>query len=173
MESKFAGLMINEEEDEILQIQVKPNTEREVEAFQLVGCFLTASIIHFPAMKSTMTNLWHPVRGVQIRDLEEKRYLFQFFHVMDMDRVLKGSPWTFNNNLLVLYKLQWAENPLKLPLIFTPFWVQIHDISIGYFSENLALRLGNFIGNFMEYDDSNLGKENRNYMRIRVQIDIR
>ncbi|MFQ6643917.1 hypothetical protein Gotur_017460, partial [Gossypium turneri] len=23
-------------------------------------------------MKSTMTNLWHPVRGVQIRDMGEK-----------------------------------------------------------------------------------------------------
>ncbi|MBA0739311.1 hypothetical protein Gogos_012595 [Gossypium gossypioides] len=88
---------------------------------------------------------------------------------MDMERVLKGSPWTFNNHLLVLYKLQWGEDPLKVPLIFTPFWVQIHDIPIGFFSENLAVQLGNFI----EYDGSNLGKKNRNYMRIRVQIDIR
>ncbi|KAK5812389.1 hypothetical protein PVK06_027818 [Gossypium arboreum] len=53
-----------------------------------------------------MENLWHPVKGVQIRDLGEKRFLFQFFHAMNMDRVLKGSPWTFNNHLLVLHKLQ-------------------------------------------------------------------
>ncbi|KAH1065041.1 hypothetical protein J1N35_030028 [Gossypium stocksii] len=71
-----------------------------------------------------MANLWHPVRSVQIQDLGEKRYLFQFFHVMDMERVLKRSPWPFNNHLLVLYKLQWGEDPLKVPLILTPFWVQ-------------------------------------------------
>ncbi|MBA0654118.1 hypothetical protein Goklo_021192 [Gossypium klotzschianum] len=52
METEFAGLMINEEEEEILHI------------------------IHFPAMKSTMENLWHPVRGVQIQELGGKRYLF-------------------------------------------------------------------------------------------------
>ncbi|KAH1107594.1 hypothetical protein J1N35_011362 [Gossypium stocksii] len=57
----FAELSINEEEDEILQIQVDPRIDGEMRFFQLVGCFLTASIIHFLAMKSTMANLWHPV----------------------------------------------------------------------------------------------------------------
>ncbi|MBA0709376.1 hypothetical protein Golax_024412, partial [Gossypium laxum] len=125
MESELAGLTINDKEEEVLQFQFESQTGREVGVFQLVGCFLTASIIHFPAMKSTMANLWHPVRGVQIRYLGGKRYLFQFFHVMDMERVLKGSPWTFNNHLLMLYKLQLGEEPLIVPLIHTPFWVQI------------------------------------------------
>ncbi|MBA0793528.1 hypothetical protein Gohar_017928 [Gossypium harknessii] len=92
---------------------------------------------------------------------------------MDMERVLKGLPWTFNNHLLLLIKLGRGEVPLKVPLIFTPFWVQIHDVPIGLFSEKLAIQLGNFIGVFLEYDISNLGKENRNYMRVRVQIDVR
>ncbi|KAG8499292.1 hypothetical protein CXB51_005801 [Gossypium anomalum] len=124
-------------------------------------------------MKSTLANLWHPVRGVQIRDLGEKRYLFQFFHFMDLDRVLKGSPWTFNNHLLLLYKLQLREDPLQVPLVLTPFWVQIHDVPVGLFSENLVIQIGNFIGVFLEYDGYNLGKENRTFMRIRVQIDVR
>ncbi|MBA0664005.1 hypothetical protein Goklo_004081, partial [Gossypium klotzschianum] len=85
----------------------------------------------------------------------------------------KGLPWTFNNHLLILCKLKRGEDPLKIPLVFVPFWVQIHDVPVGLFSENLAIQLGNFIGVFLEYDASNLGKENRNYMRIRVQIDVR
>lgn len=90
---------------------------------------------------------------------------------MVIERVLNGLPWTFNNNLLVLYKLQWEEDPLKVPLIFTPFWAQIHNILTAFFSENLVVQLGNFIRNFIEYDGFNLGK-NRNYMRIRAQRDI-
>ncbi|MBA0876086.1 hypothetical protein Goshw_013994 [Gossypium schwendimanii] len=35
------------------------------------------------------------------------------------------------------------------------------------------MQLGNFIGIFQEYDGSSLGKENINFMRIRVQVDIR
>ncbi|MBA0790797.1 hypothetical protein Gohar_015422 [Gossypium harknessii] len=173
METGLANLSINEEEEEILIVQEDPSTQKEVANYQLVGCFLTASIINFSAMKSTLANLWHPVCGVQIRDLGEKRYLFKFFHYMDMERVLKGLPWTFNNHLLILCKLERGEDPMKIPLVFVPFWVQIHDVPVGLFSKNFAKQLGNFVGVFLEYDASNLGKENRNYMRIRVQIDVR
>ncbi|KAG8488546.1 hypothetical protein CXB51_016278 [Gossypium anomalum] len=48
---------------------------------------------------------------------------------------------------------------------------KFYDVPIGLFSENLAMQLGNFLGDFLEYDGSNLGKENRNFMSIRVQID--
>ncbi|MBA0693767.1 hypothetical protein Goari_004116, partial [Gossypium aridum] len=72
----------------------------------LIGYFLAASVIHFWAMRSTMTNLWHPVIGVQISDLEEKRFMFKFFHRMGLERVIKGSPWTFNNHLLMIYLLR-------------------------------------------------------------------
>ncbi|MBA0575935.1 hypothetical protein Golob_027549, partial [Gossypium lobatum] len=78
---------------------------------------------------------------------------------MDLKRVLNGSPWTFNNHLLILHKLQRGEDPLKIPLIYSPSWVQIHDVPIGFVSKNLAIQMGNFIGEFMEYDGSNLGKE--------------
>ncbi|MBA0692702.1 hypothetical protein Goari_010239, partial [Gossypium aridum] len=63
MENELAQLSINDEEEEIIHIPIDPNRENRGEIFQLVGCFLTASTIHFPAMKSTMANLWHPVKG--------------------------------------------------------------------------------------------------------------
>ncbi|MBA0578914.1 hypothetical protein Gorai_021185, partial [Gossypium raimondii] len=34
-----------------------------------------------------MADLWHPIGGTAITDIGEKRYLFKFFHVVDMDRV--------------------------------------------------------------------------------------
>ncbi|KAG8501437.1 hypothetical protein CXB51_003768 [Gossypium anomalum] len=114
MESDFAGLTLNEEEEAILQIPSFPNPEREEQEFCLVG--------------------------------------------MDMERVLKGSPWTFNNHLLLLQMLNWGEYQLKVPLVLSPFWVQIHDIPAGFFSEALAKQLGDFIGTFMEYDGANMEK---------------
>ncbi|MBA0851004.1 hypothetical protein Goshw_011303, partial [Gossypium schwendimanii] len=72
MESDFAALSLDDDEEEILQAEGEIEVVSEEEALSLVGCFLTASIIHFPAMKSTMANLWHPIKGVQIRDLGGK-----------------------------------------------------------------------------------------------------
>ncbi|KAA3479129.1 reverse transcriptase [Gossypium australe] len=174
MERDFADLTIEEEEEEaVLQFQPESNSEAKELNFNLVGCFLTASIIHYPAMRSTLANLWHPVRGVHIRDIGEKRFLFQFYHIMDMNRVLKGAPWIFNNHLLILHKLLKGEDPLKVPLIFTPLWVQIHDIPVGFFSEILARQIGGFLEEFLEYDSSDLGKGWRTFMRIRVKLDVR
>ncbi|KAG8497159.1 hypothetical protein CXB51_008376 [Gossypium anomalum] len=142
----------DDEEEEIIHIQKESDSDIVEEYLCLTGCFLTANIIHFPAMRSTMANLWHSVKGVQISDLGEKRFLFRFFHIMDLERVLKGSPWTFNNHLLILHQLMDGDDPLKVPLIYTNFWVQIHEIPLRFFSEALARQIGGFIGKFIEYD---------------------
>ncbi|KAH1128940.1 hypothetical protein J1N35_000318 [Gossypium stocksii] len=65
MEKEFAELTLDEEEEEeaVLQAQVESNLEKEERTFRLVGCFLTASVIHFPTMKSTMENLWHLIEA--------------------------------------------------------------------------------------------------------------
>lgn len=92
---------------------------------------------------------------------------------MDMDRVVKGSPWTFNNHLLLLHSLQPGEDPLLVPLIFLQFWDQIHDIPAGYYSEALAKQLGEFIGLFLEYDGANMGKGYLNFLSVGIQLNVK
>ncbi|MBA0749114.1 hypothetical protein Gogos_003074 [Gossypium gossypioides] len=79
MEDELAQLSINKEEEDTIHIPIDPSSEKGGEFFQLVGCFLTASMIHFSAMKSIMANLWHPIRGVRIRDLGGKKVLVSIF----------------------------------------------------------------------------------------------
>ncbi|PPE00024.1 hypothetical protein GOBAR_DD02945 [Gossypium barbadense] len=93
-----------------------------------------------------MANLWHPIGSVSISDLGEKRFRFQFYAVVNIDRVLQGSPWTFNNHLLVFHRLMSGENLLKVFLGFLDFWVQIHDILVGYRTKSLARQFGAFLG---------------------------
>ncbi|MBA0592137.1 hypothetical protein Gorai_009124 [Gossypium raimondii] len=100
----------------------------------LVGCCLTTNVVHSAAMKNTMANLWHPLGGIQISNLGEKRYLFRFFYEVDVE--------------------------------------QMHEIPTGYFSEQVAQQLENFVGKFLDYDTKQFSQGFKNYMRIRVQIDI-
>ncbi|KAG8500486.1 hypothetical protein CXB51_002742 [Gossypium anomalum] len=44
--------------------------------------------------------LWHPIGGIYIIDLGNKRYLFQFFNEVDVQRVISGTPWFFNRKFL-------------------------------------------------------------------------
>ncbi|MBA0672896.1 hypothetical protein Goklo_000111 [Gossypium klotzschianum] len=113
MEKDLAALSFNDEEEEIIHVQKESDSDPVEEYLCLTGCFLTSNIIHFPTIRSIMKNLWHQIKGVQISDLEEKRFLFRFFHKMDLERV------------------------------------------------------GDFIGKFIEYDGSNMGKGVRHYLRIK------
>lgn len=99
MEEEIANLRLIDEEEEAFQEEATV-VERSYQLC-LVGRCLTDSVVHFPSLRNTMADLWHPIGGICILDLGEKRYLFQFFHDVDMQRVLAGTPWFFNNHLLI------------------------------------------------------------------------
>ncbi|MBA0803073.1 hypothetical protein Gohar_013322 [Gossypium harknessii] len=172
MEKDLANLSLDDEEKEILQAHRQIGSVVEDTKFCLVGCFLTASVIHFLTMRNTMTNLWHLVKGVQISNLGEKRFLFKFFHKIDMERVVNETPWTFNNHFLMIHCLEKGEDSLKAPLIFSYFWIQIHDVPQGFRSEAMARQLGDFLGKFVKYDNASLGKGFWNFLRVRVCLDV-
>ncbi|MBA0699614.1 hypothetical protein Goari_001229 [Gossypium aridum] len=92
MEKKIEGLNLEDGEEEGLLLSIDLGFQRPMYEHYLVGSFFTASVVHFPAMKNTMANLWHPLKGVQILDLGTRGYLFRFFYEMDIDRVTKGTP---------------------------------------------------------------------------------
>ncbi|KAK5774548.1 hypothetical protein PVK06_042403 [Gossypium arboreum] len=92
---------------------------------------------------------------------------------MDMDRVISGAHWTFNNHLLMIYRIEEGDNSMKVHLILAKFWVQIHDVLSGFFSEPLARQLGDFIRKFLEYDSVCLEKGMQNCLLMRVCLDVK
>ncbi|KAL8506485.1 hypothetical protein ACS0TY_017395 [Phlomoides rotata] len=77
-----------------------------------------------------------------ISEIWQGRILFQFFHPLDLARVVEGAPWSFGNHHLVIHKLQNGEVPLAVPLDNIEFW----------------------------YEDSNKGVAWRNYMQIHFEV---
>ncbi|MBA0851998.1 hypothetical protein Goshw_030374, partial [Gossypium schwendimanii] len=69
---------------------------------------------------------------------------------------VNGAPWTFNNHLLVLHRLEIGEDPVKVPLIFVNFRVQVHELLMGLFSEAVVRQLGDFLSKFLEYDSKSM-----------------
>ncbi|MBA0795106.1 hypothetical protein Gohar_006009 [Gossypium harknessii] len=81
---------------------------------------LPASVGHFLAVRDTMANLWHPLGE------------------LDVDRVITSAPWTFNNHILVIHRLKEDEDPMQVPLVFSSFRIQVHDLPLGFFSGFVA-----------------------------------
>lgn len=51
--------------------------------------------------------------------------------------------------------------------------MQVHNLPVGFMSPVVGTHLANYIGQFVEYDASNNTSIWRNYMRLRVRIDVR
>ena len=79
--------------------------------FCLVGRFLTDKVINFEAMKNTMASLWRPGKGVCIKEVSPTLFLFQIFHEIDVKRVLEAGPWTFDQHILLVKRLEENEQP--------------------------------------------------------------
>jgi hypothetical protein len=88
-------------------------------------------------MMEHMAGVWIPVRGVTIRsELCQRRFLFQFFHHLDLQKVLKGGPWFFNKHMLILGAVEEGEGPEQMPLNTIPFWVQVPPITSKLYIED-------------------------------------
>lgn len=164
-------LCLEDEEEEAFQKDVRA-IERERE-LSLVGTYLTESVVNFPSQRNIMADLLHPIGGTVISDIGEKRYLFKFFNMVDLNRVFDGYPWFFNNHFLLLHKLQMKEDPLTIPLNFTAFFIEIHDLSSGLMSESLAKWFGAFFSEFLEYNTIISTMVIQHYMRVKVRNDVR
>ncbi|KAA3462946.1 non-ltr retroelement reverse transcriptase [Gossypium australe] len=111
MENALASLQLADEEE--IAFQEEEGLTDQSFHLCLVGRCLTESVVHFPSLRNTLADLWHLIKGIYISDLGERRYLFKFFHEVDIQRVIVGAPWFFNNHLLLLHRIRVSLNVLN------------------------------------------------------------
>lgn len=168
MEEELANLNIaDDEEDPIHDLEDEEEVNDEF-SLCLVGRVLTNSTVHFPSMRTVLAELWHPIEGVLITEIKDKRVLFRFYNEMDLKRVLDGIPFFFTRHLILLYRLERGEDPIQVQLIHTNFWVHIRNLPIGFMSKGMVRQLGNFIGHFLEYDATIITRGIKKFMRLKV-----
>lgn len=116
---------------------------------------MTEKNINFNAMRNVIASLWRPEKGIKIHDLGNFRYLFMFYHVMDIQKVVDGGPWSFEKALLVFKRLQAYENPQMVEPKKMKIWVQVYDIPRVFLSENILKSVGASIGTYIKSDPAN------------------
>lgn len=173
IEMQMADMDIENEENE--ELIIDEGIDEGVNRFELclVGSFLTEKSINARVMKTKMADIWRPAMGITIKDLKPGVFLFQFYHIDDLQWVVNGGPWSFDNALLVLNTIKQGEDPIKVPLLFVDFWIQIYDLPVGFMSEAVGKQLGNFFGSFIQYDSNNNSSIWREFMRLKIRVDIR
>lgn len=119
-----------------------------------------------------MASLWRPGKGMYIKQLETNRFLFQFYHEINIRSVIDGSPWTFGRFQLIFERLKEGENPRTLLVNKLDVWVQLHDMETGYMSQRVVKDIRDYAGKFVESDTNIFVGVWREYLRVRVTISL-
>lgn len=135
----------------------------------LVGRFINDGVVDFTAMKHTLVSLWRPGKSVYIKEVDVNLYVFQFYHELDMKRVSSGSSWTFNIRALIIGRMHESDTPRSVNLNKLDLWVQVYDLQINLMSERVLKEVGNYVAEYVEANFTGVWRE---YMRIRVIIDL-
>lgn len=173
MEHDFARIRLEDEEDGGLMYEVNQEDLSEIDThWCLVGRFLTESTIDFQAMQNKMASLWRTGRGMYVKELDINRYIFQFYHEVDIARVIEGSLWTFGRFQLVFERLKEGDDPRTVSINKVDIWVHLHGMIAGFMSQKVVTDVGNYVGEFIQSDSNNFVGFWRDYFRVRVAIDL-
>lgn len=78
--------------------------------------------------------------------LRDMRYSFVFYHPTDLQKVVEGGPWSFEQGMLVYKQLMENEDPKDILLNEADIWIQVYDIPKGLVSEVILQSIANYIG---------------------------
>ena len=173
LNNSMAALGIEEEEN--ASFVLEGDIEEDFNRYDLclVGKLLTQKNINVRAMKTKIADVWRPAMGLSIKELDQGTFLFQFYRSEDLQWIMKGGPWTFDNVMLALEQVAPGENPKDVKPCFLSIWIQVYNLPMGFMLESVGKQLGNFFGVFKEYDGKNNTSIWREYMRIRIKLDVR
>lgn len=140
--------------------------------FAAVGRVVTERSVRFLIFRDVISSMWRPRQGVSMREIGQGRFLFQFYHEQDLLRAIDDGPWSFDQNLVVLERLRPDDNPATVALDTAVFWIQVHQLPVGFISEKVAKVIGGYIGTFISADPTNFDGLWKTFLRIRVRINI-
>lgn len=119
-----------------------------------------------------MAALWRPCKGVLIKEVDINLYVFQFYHEIDIKRVIEGSSWSFNRKALIIARMKEGDIPRAMNLHTMDLWVQIHELRPGFMTEKVIQEVGNYIGTFVHSCPSNFTGGWKEYLRARITVDL-
>ena len=120
------NMKLTTEKEEVISISDEGRQEEiESSSQSLIGKFLTCKPFNKRATQSTLKRARGLENKVQVVEVKANLFQFKFQTEFDMERVLKGGPWTFDNQVLLLVRWQSRMTACNVKFDSASFWVQI------------------------------------------------
>ena len=97
------NIQLTIDEEEVIAIFETGRLEAiESCSLSLIGKFLTCKPFNKRAAKTTIRRAWGMDERLQILETGPNLFQFKFQSEFDMNRIIRGGPWTFDNQLLMI-----------------------------------------------------------------------
>ncbi|XP_030923276.1 uncharacterized protein LOC115950175 [Quercus lobata] len=166
-------MKLTSEEEEVIEIPEEGRKEgMESCALSLIGKFLTCRSFNRKAAITTLKRAWGLEEGLQMIEVGTNLFQLKFQTEFEMDRVFKGGPWSFDNQVLLLtrWKAGMMANNVRFDSV--ALWVQIWGTPFDLVSPKIVEIVGSRLGSVVEVEKKQRVEGQSYFMRVKVAIPI-
>ena len=169
----MVSLKLTSEEEEDIQVSDEGRRD-EINscALSLIGKFLTCKPFNRKAAKNMLQRVWVLDKELQIFEVGINLFQFKFQSEYKLDRILRGGPWTFDNQLLMLTWSRTGMSANNVVLEHASLWVQIWGVPFDMMSPNVATEVGNKMGVVEDVECRRPMDEQNFFLRVKVALPI-
>ena len=169
----MVSLKLTSEEEEDIQVSDEGRMD-EINscALSLIGKFLTCKPFNRKAAKNMLQRVWVLGKELQIFEVGINLFQFKFQSEYKLDRILRGGPWTFDNQLLMLTWSRTGMSANNVVLEHASLWVQIWGVPFDMMSPNVATEVGNKMGVVEDVECRRRMDEQNFFLRDKVALPI-
>ena len=169
----MVSLKLTSEEEEDIQVSDEGRMD-EINscALSLIGKFLTCKPFNRKAAKNMLQRVWMLDKELQIFEVGINLFQFKFQSEYKLDRILRGGPWTFDNQFLMLTWSRTGMSANNVVLEHASLWVQIWGVPFDMMSPNVATEVGNKMGVVEDVECRRRMDEQNFFLRVKVALPI-
>ncbi|WJX58345.1 hypothetical protein P8452_43810 [Trifolium repens] len=138
----------------------------------LIGKLITEKIIPKQIIQGTLMGIWGNPEGFQLSEVEGGFYHITMKNDKDIQRALKGNPWTIRNLWLMVQSWDREKDPQNLEFHKVPVWIQLWGLPLHCKTIAMGKHLGEQLGLVEDaalYDFPDKAR----IIKIKVQIDTK
>ncbi|XP_075665004.1 uncharacterized protein LOC142634590 [Castanea sativa] len=167
------NMKLTTKEEEVITI----SDEGRVEAIEdctrsLMGKVLMCKSFNKRVAKNTMRRAWGLEDSLCMTEVGPNLFQFKFTLEFDLNRLLQGGLWFFDNQLLMLKRRMKGMTVGNIRMETATLWIQIWGAPLDMFSSHIAKEVGSKLGVVKEVGQRK-GQDELNYlMRVQVALPI-
>ncbi|KAK7855039.1 hypothetical protein CFP56_029770 [Quercus suber] len=138
----------------------------------LIGKFLTCRPFNRKVTITTLKRAWGLEEGVQMIEVGTNLFQLKFKTEFEMDRMLKGGPWSFDNQVLLLVRWKARMRADNVRFDSISLWVQIWGTPFDLVSPKIVETVGSRIGSVVEVEKKQKIEGQSYFMKVKVAIPL-